>query len=74
VVGLNTDRYLRALTAIARGNFEANRAELNEQLSRDEEEHDRELESEAALRVDIEAEEEEIIFLLDRAVFRGGNL
>jgi hypothetical protein len=68
VVGLNTDRYLRALTAIARGDFEANRAELIEQLGRDKEENDRELEYEIASRVDTEAEEEEIIFLLERSV------
>jgi hypothetical protein len=74
VVGLNTDNYLRVLTAQTRRGFEAKWAELNEQLGRDKEEYEKELEYEAASRVDIEAEEGEIIFLLERSVFRGGNL
>ena len=74
MVGLNTDRYLRLLTAVAPGDFEANQAELNKQLDMDREEHERELEYEAASRVDTDAEEEEIIFLLEGSVFRGGNL
>lgn len=68
---MKIDEYLRLLTAQTRTGFEAKYAELKEHRERDKKEYEMELRYEAASIIDIEAEEEEIIFQLEKSVSRG---